>query len=99
MGTGNTCNDVNNVGKKTESFSKAEYQAASGSSLGSTCGSAPETFISCFDAKVTGPAQPTPAPAPTPSLPTQAPTTAPTQAPTPPPAAPSCCKWSSSCGG
>jgi len=91
--TGNTCNDFNNVGKKTESFSKAEYVAAGGSGPGA-CGSAPETFISCFDARVTGPAQPTPAPPPTP--PTPAPTT---QAPTPPPPAPSCCKWSSSCGG
>merc|ERR1711972_248508 len=94
--TGNTCNDVSNKGKKTESFSLAEYRAASGSSLGSTCGAGPATFISCFDAKVMGPAQPTPAPAPTQA---QAPTTAPTKAPTPPPAAPSCCKWPSSCGG
>merc|ERR1712060_668216 len=52
------CNDFNNVGKKTESFSKDEYAAASGSSLRTVCGAAPETFISCFDAKVTGPAQP-----------------------------------------
>jgi len=96
---GNSCNDFNNVGKKTEAFSKAEYLAAGGTKL-ATCGAAPETFISCFDFKVTGPASPTPAPAPTQApAPTPAPPPAPpTAAPTPAPA-PSCCKWSSSCSG
>merc|ERR1719264_1872827 len=80
--TGNSCNDFNNVGKKTETFSRAEYLAAGGSRLGS-CSRAPETFISCFDFRVTGPSMPTPAPAPTPA-PTPPPSTpAPTPAPGP----------------
>jgi len=58
-----------------------------------------ERFYGCSDVAVV-PGGPTPEPTPAPPTPpTPAPTTAPTQAPTPPPPAPSCCKWSSSCGG
>jgi len=78
--TGNTCNDFNNRGKKTESFSREEHRAAGGSGVGA-CGGAPETFISCFDFRVMPPAPPTPPPAPTP--PTPPPTPAPTPAPPP----------------
>jgi len=97
--TGNSCNDFNNRGKKTETFSREEYLAAGGSRLGA-CGGAPETFISCFDFRVTGPSSPTPAPAPTPApQPTPAPTTPtpqPTPAPTPaPPSGP--CRHQTDC--
>merc|ERR1712110_1291955 len=52
--TGNSCNDVNNVGRKTEPFSHDEYAkvvhdyAPSKWVLG-PCSAAPETFISCMD--------------------------------------------------
>jgi len=95
--TGNSCNDFNNVGKKTETFSRAEYLAAGGSGLGA-CGGAPETFISCLDFRVTGPSSPTPAPEPTPAPPpTPAPTTPapPPPTPAPPPAGP--CRHQADC--
>lgn len=79
--TGNSCNDYNNVGRKTETLVRSEV-AAVGSNH-QPCGANPETFISCFDFRLEGPSSPTPAPAPTP---TSAPT--PTPPPTPPPPAP-----------
>jgi len=80
--TGNTCNDFNNLGRaKTETFLRSESNA-NGGTMRETCrggGGFPETFISCFDFKMSGSGSPTP---PTPPTPTPAPTTpAPTPAP------------------
>jgi len=89
--TGNTCNDANNVGRSTETFvaSEVPWNRA-------TCTGPPETFISCFDFKVSGSSSPSPPPAPTQApQPTQAPTT---QAPAPPPAGPGLCCYGG-CGG
>jgi len=89
--TGNTCNDFNNVGRKTETFGRSSQ-----TSQAPACppGGNPETFISCFDFKGTWTTQPTPAPLPTPAPPpTPAPTT---QAPTPaPPTGP--CRHQTDC--
>merc|ERR1719330_464430 len=94
--TGNTCNDVNNVGRSTESFSASEARAVGLDR--SVCNSPPETFISCFDFKLSGNSQPSPGPAPTPPAPTP-PSPAPTQAPpSPPPAGPGLCCYGG-CGG
>jgi len=51
--TGNSCNDYNNVGRKTETLVRSEV-AAVGSNLGA-CASNPETFISCFDFRLARP--------------------------------------------
>jgi len=91
--TGNTCNDANNIGRNTETFKESEVPWTR-----ATCapGSPPETFISCFDFKVSGSSSPSPPPAPTQApQPTQAPTT---QAPAPPPAGPGLCCYGG-CGG
>jgi len=98
--TGNTCNDVNNVGRKTQTFQRSENQAV-GLDRG-TCapGQAPETFISCISFRVSGSA-PTTTPAPTTTrAPTTAPTTPrPTPAPTPRPPPGSCSEVWGQCGG
>jgi len=112
--TANTCLDENNLGRGTETFSRAEYEDAIGVPRGSfhlsTCAVPPEVFISCLDFKVIGenegPAptsEPTPTPAPTPAptpepTPTSGPTIAPTPAPSPPPSGP-CSKAWGQCGG
>merc|ERR1711972_628599 len=51
--TGNSCNDYNNVGRKTETLVRSEV-AAVGSNL-DACASNPETFISCFDFRLARP--------------------------------------------
>merc|ERR1712117_145012 len=68
---GNTCNDVNNVGRPTETF-KFDELPWSGARSPCAPGQKPETFIACFDFKISGS-----------STPTQAPTQAPTPAPQP----------------
>jgi len=87
--TGNTCLDVNNIGRDTETFIKSEVPWNRG-----ICGagSPPETFISCFDFKLSGSSSPSPSPVP---QPTQAPTT---QAPAPAPVGPGLCCYGG-CGG
>merc|ERR1719145_521246 len=87
--TGNTCNDVNNIGRNTETFVESELWWQK-----SICppGSPPETFISCFDFKISGSSSPSPAPAPTPPAPQ------PTQAPAPAPVGPGLCCYGG-CGG
>lgn len=87
--TANSCLDVNNVGRKTETFSRAEYEAAIGGRALSTCSIPPEAFISCFDFRTAQGPGPLPTPAPVP-LPTPAPTPVPTFAPTPAPPVGSC---------
>jgi len=86
--TGNTCNDFNNLGRtKTETFLRSESNA-NGGTMRETCtggGGFPETFIACFDFKVSGSGTPTPPPPPTPPTPTP-----PTPTPTPPPADTGC---------
>lgn len=82
--TGNTCNDVNNRGRHTESFKLDEFAAVvhaydSDMYIQESCGSAPETFITCFD--FTLHASPTPVPTPTP-------TPSPTPVPSPVPPGP-----------
>merc|ERR1712173_416497 len=57
--TGNSCNDVNNVGRKTETFSHDEYAKVvhdyqPGKWVNGACSSPPETFISCMDFVVEG---------------------------------------------
>jgi len=77
--TGNSCNDLDNVGRKTETFGPSSKLT-----MAPTCrpGENAEQFISCFDFKGTWSTQPTPAPPPTPPPP---PTPAPTPAPAPGP--------------
>merc|ERR1712061_573452 len=77
--TGNSCNDFNNVGRKTETFSRS-----SRTSQAPACppGTNPETFISCFDFKGTWASGPAPAPQAT-SAPQPAPAPQPTSAPAP----------------
>jgi len=89
------CNDFNNVGRDTETFMPSEY-----SSQAPTCprSNPPETFISCFDFRVTGPSSPTPAPVPTPAPPpTPAPTTPAPPPPTPPPPPAGPCRHQTDC--
>lgn len=94
--TGNTCNDVRNIARKTETFVRNEYCSIA-QGFGARCQEIcskdpPETFITCFDI-ATGP-HPAPTPSPTPS-----PTPTPSPAPAPPapapyvPGTPACC-WS-----
>jgi len=52
--TSNSCNDVNNIGKHTETFSidefaKVFHEYSPGAWILRTCTSPPETFVSCFD--------------------------------------------------
>jgi len=107
--TANTCNDLDNIGRPTETFQRSEFQEVGSNQDACQPGSPPETFISCVDFKVAGNSEPTPSPVPTPIItpaptptqvptPTQAPTTpAPTLAPTPPATGGRCC-WGG-CGG
>merc|ERR1719410_3198648 len=90
--TGDRCNDVNNRGRKTETFDLEDYrkivQATDPTAtVHAPCTESPEQFISCFDFAVVVPTpQPTPQPTPppTPPLPTPQPTPAPpTPQPTP----------------
>ena len=68
--TGSSCNDVNNVGRKTETFVADEFRAVvnaftPGSWIKPPCTAPPETFISCLDFLVAGtPPGPTPPPVP-----------------------------------
>lgn len=102
--TGNTCLDENNLGRSTETFNRADYEAVVGSRSIDTCSVAPEVFISCFDFKVLGEYEgpvPTLAPLPTPSPkpePKPEPTPTPTPAPSPPPST-ECSKVWDQCGG
>lgn len=77
--TGNTCNDVNNVGRSTETFKLSELPWTG---VRDPCapGQKPETFIACFDFKVAGGPAPTPASTQAPTTPSPPP---PTTAPTP----------------
>jgi len=68
--TGSTCNDDNNIGRKTKPFKLSEFAKIvhafhAGDFVKKRCDVAPETFISCFDFIVAGsnPKPPTP-PAP-----------------------------------
>jgi len=69
--TGSSCNDNNNVGRKTEKFVASEFAKVVHAFHGTTwvkseCTVPPETFISCFDFMMAGVA---PSPAPTPPPP------------------------------
>jgi len=77
--TGNSCNDFNNVGRKTERFQRSSQTSPRG-----VCARNPEQFISCFDFKGTWSAGPAPAPQPTPAPPPSPAPTPPSPAPTPP---------------
>jgi len=63
--TGNSCNDYNNAGMKTTSFSADECAAANMCKSVGACSGSPETFISCIDWKITGSSPPSPVPTPT----------------------------------
>jgi len=53
--TGNTCNDVNNIGRKTETFKLDEYAAViAPTQARAECTFFPEHFINCFDFKIIG---------------------------------------------
>jgi len=74
--TGNSCNDVHNIGRSTEPFNNTDFsrvvEASTGQSwVNQPCTSPPETFISCLDFKIGN----SPVPPPTPPAP--APCTAP----------------------
>jgi len=62
--TGNSCNDYNNAGMKTTSFSADECAAANMCKSVGACGASPETFISCIDWKIAGSSSPSPVPSP-----------------------------------
>jgi hypothetical protein len=67
--TGNTCDDVNNIARKTDNFTVADITKvvqnySHTKPFIKTCINAPETFISCFDFKVGPPPAPTPKPVP-----------------------------------
>jgi len=73
--TGNSCNDVKNIGRSTEKFNLTDFAAIVKKQTGSSwvnqpCGTPPESFISCFDF-VTGvtPGPPTPPTPPAPPTP------------------------------
>merc|ERR1712226_95575 len=76
--TGNTCNDVNNIGRKTETFKLEEYAAViAPTQARDACTTPPEHFINCFDFKIVGDnLNPNPTPAPS-SNPKPNPTPAP----------------------
>jgi len=84
--TGNSCNDANNIARKTEKFNVTEFGLIvrayqPGSWIQKDCTSPPETFISCMDFLIgegpaPGPPTPGPAPGPTPG-PSPGPTPAP----------------------
>lgn len=84
--TSNSCNDVNNIGKDTETFNIDEFAQvfhsySPGDWILETCGDAPETFVSCFD--FTTQSGPSPSPIPVP-LPIPLPSPQPIPAPSPP---------------
>jgi len=91
-GSSGTCNDINNLGRKTSTFSLEDMEAVvraydPSKKVRKVCTAPPQHFISCVDFKV---AAPTPTPVPTPAPPTPQPTPAPptpepTEAPTPAP--------------
>lgn len=94
--TGNSCNDVNNVGRSTEKFDLKDFsvvvKAQTGQSwVNQPCSSPPETFISCLDFVIgdgPSPEPPTPPGPPTPPAP-----------PTPPPPCKDPVKIYGQCGG
>merc|ERR1711879_292924 len=62
--TGNSCNDINNVGRPTMRFSFEEFRAvveayAPNEHVQAPCVAPPEVFISCFDFLVNGEVPPT----------------------------------------
>lgn len=86
--TSNSCNDIHNIGKHTQTFDIQEFTTvvhaySPGAWIQETCESAPETFVSCFDFTTGQGPSPTPGPAPKPPAPMPAPT------PPPPPPTPS----------
>jgi len=94
-----SCNDYNNVGRKTEKFDPKEYakvvHAFKPGWVDSACGSPPETFISCMDFLIGD--QPPPPPPPPPTPPSQCTGDAWQQCGAP--GHPSCCKGSCTCAG
>jgi len=67
--TGNSCNDVHNVGLNTETFVLEEFLALGGLQLGA-CEAPCETFLTCFDfTTAVGPSPPPPPPTPPPPAP------------------------------
>jgi len=89
--TGNTCNDVHNVGRKTETFKFNEFASVvhayePSAHVQPACTVPPEIFISCVDFVVGGDSEPSPStPAPAPDDdPVPAPSTS-SVAPTPAP--------------
>jgi len=84
------CNDINNLGRHTETFDLQEFADVvhaykPGESIQTPCTATPEMFITCFDFKMAGASQPAPAPpAPQPTS-APAPSTPPTPAPVPTP--------------
>jgi len=89
--TSNSCNDVNNIGKHTETFDVGEFAKvfhaySPGAWILETCDSPPETFVSCFDFSTGAGPAPTPQPVPTPTpTPTPRPQPVPSPVPTPSP--------------
>eukprot|EP00927_Polykrikos_kofoidii_P021511 TRINITY_DN20323_c0_g2_i1.p1 TRINITY_DN20323_c0_g2~~TRINITY_DN20323_c0_g2_i1.p1 ORF type:complete len:1236 (+),score=163.37 TRINITY_DN20323_c0_g2_i1:57-3764(+) len=89
--TGNTCNDVNNIGRSTESFSLEEFTSIvrdynPSKTTSRACTVEPEIFISCFDFRVSGTSGPpvsAPSMSPTPSTTASQPTSRVTPTPTP----------------
>jgi hypothetical protein len=94
--TGSSCNDINNVGRKTQTFKQDEYAKVvhndHQSWVKEACTSPAETFISCLDFQMAG--GPTPGPTP--------PTPPPPPPPPPKPTKAVCCysNWGddNSCG-
>jgi hypothetical protein len=87
--TGNTCDDVHNIARKTDNFTVQDISNVVQNYTKTkpwilVCKNPPETFISCMDFVVGPPAVPTPKPAPTPPAPTPPPTPPTPAAPTPP---------------
>merc|ERR1719464_2251149 len=88
-GASSGCNDINNVGRKTETFTLADMERVvqefdPSAVVKKVCTASPQTFINCFDFKVVAPAGPTPQPTPAPTPAPAPPTPQPTPAPTPP---------------
>jgi len=84
--TGNSCNDVNNIGRSTEKFSNSDFakvvKASTGQSwVNQPCKSPPESFISCLDFTIgDGPTPPPGPPTPPGPPPPPAPCTDPVKA-------------------
>merc|ERR550525_49486 len=81
---GNTCNDADNLGIDTETFSMEEWKSVTGNGSPKCVGSYPEHFVSCFVLRVDG-AGLVPVPNPTP-MPTIHPRSEPEATPFPSPA-------------